>query len=296
MSALLMGRAFYADLPAHLKFTLVALADHADDDGGGIFVGQERLAVKVGASSRSVRSNVDQLTARGYLVPEGRVGSRGTNRYRLVVDKLPTLETVASAVDRKPTSDRKHLPTGSPLPAERLSTGSLRHVDRKPTSGEPSGEPSGEEQPSGKRSHVVDRLPVEAFVDTYHQLCPMLPRCLALTPKRRQHIAARLRERPLAAWEPILRALAASPFHTGENDRGWRADLDWLTRNSENGLKLLERSSVPTARTRPRAMAAGGIPMRTYEESQARAAAEAAERERRRAAWEAAQAAKGATA
>lgn len=71
----------------------------------------------------------------------------------------------------------------------------------------------------------------------------MLPRCLGLTEKRRRQITTRLRERPLEQWEQIFTLTAASSFHTGTNDRGWRADLEWLTKNSENALKILERGA-----------------------------------------------------
>lgn len=43
--------------------------------------------------------------------------------------------------------------------------------------------------------------------------------------------------------EPMLdaiRRLSTSPFHRGENDRGWKADIGWLLKSSENVTKALE--------------------------------------------------------
>lgn len=255
-----MGRVFYTDLPAHLRFTLLALADHADDEGAGVFLGKERLARKIGATVRSAYNNLRALREAGYIVHEGRLGPQGTALYRIVVARLPESDNM------KPIADRQELPTGNPLHTKSSRPAVGFTVDRQPTSSKPSVTVS-KKQPSGEPREV------EAFVEHYHRLCPMLPRCLALTAKRRQQIAARLRERPLEEWQRILALLAASKFHTGENDRGWRADIDWLTRNAENGLKLLERGADP-GKLRPVTYAAGGVRVLTYEESLARRRAE----------------------
>lgn len=98
MSAQLMGRAFYADLPPTVKLVLLALADHANDDGTGVFVGQDRLAAKCSCDERTVRRAIKRLVEMGYLeqVKRGRGPGRGhagepsqANVYRLVVEALP---------------------------------------------------------------------------------------------------------------------------------------------------------------------------------------------------------------
>ncbi len=138
VSALLMGRVFYTDLPSHLRFTLLALADHASDDGGGIFVGQDRLARKVGSSVRSVHANLCALRDRGYLEQEQRMGRNGVHCYRLNLEKLPTLEACKAPVDRKPTSDRQPTSDRKSSVENPPSTGSTASIDRKPTSDKPS--------------------------------------------------------------------------------------------------------------------------------------------------------------
>ncbi len=72
-----------------------------------------------------------------------------------------------------------------------------------------------------------------------------------LTPRRRQSLKARLREHgPHAVLEAIAN-LAASPFHCGKNDRGWRASLGWLLTSPENFQKMLELAPPPHALARP---------------------------------------------
>jgi hypothetical protein len=58
-----------------------------------------------------------------------------------------------------------------------------------------------------------------------------LPKAQKLTAERRRHAAARLKDEPdLGAWKAAILRLEASAFATGENDRGWRADFDFLIR------------------------------------------------------------------
>jgi biotin operon repressor len=145
MSGLVMGRVFYTELPAHLKLTLLALADHAEDDGTGIFVGQARLARKTGASERAVRGHIAELRELGLIEKVGRVGSRGSDKHRVVVESLPTSEQIALMFPGRPAevADRQKLPTGvqaSPRPAtQRSSTGNSQAAE---PSEEPSVEPS----------------------------------------------------------------------------------------------------------------------------------------------------------
>lgn len=49
-----------------------------------------------------------------------------------------------------------------------------------------------------------------------------------LTSDRRKKIGARLKDHSLEAWNRALEAVELSPFLLGQNDRGWRADLDFM--------------------------------------------------------------------
>lgn len=134
MSGLLAGRVYYTPLPAHLKLTLLALADEANDDGHGVFIGQKRLARKVGATDRTVRANLAVLREAGYIhrLPESHPRF-GTDQYDLDLSKLPTErdidEETSSATPPEEVSSpevgrnghRKSSvdPTGSPLPTTR---------------------------------------------------------------------------------------------------------------------------------------------------------------------------------
>jgi hypothetical protein len=67
-----------------------------------------------------------------------------------------------------------------------------------------------------------------------------LPRCVALTPKRKAALRARMAEAHWRDnWEHALTKLAASAFCTGSNDRQWKADIDFFLR-PDSVARLME--------------------------------------------------------
>jgi uncharacterized protein YdaU (DUF1376 family) len=84
-----------------------------------------------------------------------------------------------------------------------------------------------------------------------------LPRAETLTQARRRAIRRRLAEHGgPAAWTRALEALAASPHCRGRNERGWRADLDFVCQPKSFG-RLLE-GFYGTGAPVPRDVAAAG--------------------------------------
>jgi hypothetical protein len=71
----------------HLRLLLLALADHADDDGVA-WPSVERLAAKSAVSARQVQRSLQQLEAEGWLVVDRGRGRGHTSRYRLAVARL----------------------------------------------------------------------------------------------------------------------------------------------------------------------------------------------------------------
>lgn len=77
-----------------------------------------------------------------------------------------------------------------------------------------------------------------------------LPQAKTFSVTRAGKCKARLKERNLDGWAEIFRKCVSSPFLSGSSGRGWRADFDWIVRNADNGLKVLEGSYDDT-RKRP---------------------------------------------
>ena len=86
MSVRLMGSVFYLNLRPVEKLVLLALADHANDDGGQCFPSVGRIALKTSLSRRGVQKVYRRLEAKGILVP---IGQRweGMTEYRIVVER-----------------------------------------------------------------------------------------------------------------------------------------------------------------------------------------------------------------
>lgn len=66
-----------------------------------------------------------------------------------------------------------------------------------------------------------------------------LPTASKLTEARRRKLAIRLKDHGLDGWREALVKLAANRWMHGENDRGWRADFDFLLRPS-SFIRLIE--------------------------------------------------------
>lgn len=101
--------------------------------------------------------------------------------------------------------------------------------------------PDGDDQPSPKISYTK-------IAEIYNTTCGnLLPKCEALNAKRKTNIrnlcALKIRGsypfRDLAFWEGYFNDCLENQHWIGRNDRGWRADLEFLTR-TDNALKVLE--------------------------------------------------------
>jgi hypothetical protein len=68
----------------------------------------------------------------------------------------------------------------------------------------------------------------EKIVQTWNALGSPFSRIKKLTPDRKQHLSARLKEHGLAECEQALQAIHDAAFCRGENDRRWVADFDWF--------------------------------------------------------------------
>ncbi len=108
-----------------------------------------------------------------------------------------------------------------------------------------------EEAPRPKRDE-----PAEVVALWNARASESLPRVERLTASRRKAIAAALREVPLDRWGEILDRLNGWRFAAGENDRGWKASLDWLLARDKNGawnyLALLEGAKGARPKGDPR--------------------------------------------
>lgn len=139
MSVQAMAWAFSVELSPGPKFTLLALANFADEDGD-CYPGQERLAQMTGQDVRTIQRHLKAMEESGILTRRhqyredaGGRGGRTSDRYRLM------LNGVTRQNDRKPG---KGLPDTTPGGYPTSATGFPGTMPGEP-SVEPSVEPSG---------------------------------------------------------------------------------------------------------------------------------------------------------
>ncbi len=89
-----------------------------------------------------------------------------------------------------------------------------------------------------------DALTPKDILESWNIFAPQygLPTATRMTKAREGQAKARLREYPANDdWQRAFRTIAQSPWLRGENDRGWRADIDFMLQ-AKSFPKLVEGS------------------------------------------------------
>ncbi|WP_058911628.1 replication protein [Entomohabitans teleogrylli] len=98
--------------------------------------------------------------------------------------------------------------------------------------------PQGESEGQDEKSPKISPPDYQNFLAVYNQvLGDRLPNARDLTDKRRKGIKkllSRLKTPTIDGWKAYLQAFAdhAKPFYFGENKTGWRADFDFMLRET----------------------------------------------------------------
>jgi len=98
MSVKLMSMVFDADIPdtkvgdnkvssSTIKFVLLAMADHANDDGRSVYPSVGKLSKKTALADRTVRRAIDALESLGLVKATGE-SEYGTTEYRIMPGQL----------------------------------------------------------------------------------------------------------------------------------------------------------------------------------------------------------------
>lgn len=84
--------------------------------------------------------------------------------------------------------------------------------------------------------------PYETIKDLYNSICKDLSKVGSISSSRKRHLKARWKqfEYNLDTFEECFKKVQASDFCKGKNERGWQADFDWLIKNDNNMVKVLE--------------------------------------------------------
>lgn len=85
----------------------------------------------------------------------------------------------------------------------------------------------------------IDRVDYQRIVDMFNSICVSFPSVRSLSDARRKAIKARLNTYSLEQFKAMFEIAEASPFLKGQGNRNWRANFDWLIKDS-NFAKVLD--------------------------------------------------------
>ena len=125
-----MAKVFDLEVSSVEKLVLLALADHARDDGTGAYPSVERLVKKTSLSRRGVQTILRRLEDGSLIVPTGTVrGGRGsTVEYKITLDAgkgAPGALFTSSKV-RTPRPKRAHLTAKKGAPGAPEPSGTIK--------------------------------------------------------------------------------------------------------------------------------------------------------------------------
>lgn len=84
--------------------------------------------------------------------------------------------------------------------------------------------------------------PHEEIKKLYNDICKSLTPIRSLSDNRREKIRTRWKQLDfnIDNFKKVFETVENSSFCKGSNDRGWKADFDWIIKNDENIIKILE--------------------------------------------------------
>lgn len=117
-----MGAIFELDIPASEKLVLLAIADHARDDGTGCYASVDSLARKTSQSRRGVQKILRRVKQRILLVVTGHPKRGRATEYRIALENSERHSLFAAVKGR--TSFAVLVPEGANLSAQKGEPGS----------------------------------------------------------------------------------------------------------------------------------------------------------------------------
>ncbi len=96
------------------------------------------------------------------------------------------------------------------------------------------------------KNDEMESIDYSEIVGLWMKHCPELAKPTKMTDTRREKIRIRMAEMgktradQLITLETVFIKIGESEFCNGNNDRGWKADFDWVFKNESNWVKVIE--------------------------------------------------------
>ena len=206
------------------KIVLYWLADHLNGETGQCNPSINRLAECCEMSRRSVETHLQDLAASRHIAIKNTYRDKGgktSNSYMLLLSESDT-QNLRMGSAKSAHGDTQNL---------RMKNLGTLNLGNEPL------------EPNGSLSLDMPDDTKTAF-DMFNELADEigLPVAKVLSKKRKASLKARLAEAGgIEGWRSAMDKVRASPLCTGNNNRGWVADLDFILQQS-SFTKLMEGS------------------------------------------------------
>lgn len=233
------------------KLVLISLANAYNQKEGRCFPTRKQIAANASISERSVVRKLQQLEAAGWIAV---APSYDETTRRQQANEYLLLGFGSSPIGCQPvTPPHGRVSDCHPCHGEGDSSGTGEGDTVGTGEGDscvtPLKEP--EEVPEEERKKgasapsasagAVAALPIGEAYDAWSETASRhrLPEIRDRSRDRTRRLQAILRDHGLDGWRQALLALGSTGFLTGRNERGWRANFDWVTKPA-NFAKLIE--------------------------------------------------------
>lgn len=212
---------------------------------GQVVFGRKRVAETLGMTEQNVR------TALNHLKSTNEITIKTTAKFSIItITKWEKYQEGNQQTNQQVTSNQpatNHIQEGKKLRREEYKEDSHYEFEDE-FSMTPPDEHSPDQELNKKQEGKQDQdqnrdqnrdcdQAIEIYKDELGSILPV-PR--KLTASRKSKLKRRLAElKTLDAWREYCQRIRGSPFLTGDNDRGWRADIDFIL-GEENMNKILE--------------------------------------------------------
>jgi hypothetical protein len=259
------------DLTGHQKFILTLAAKFTFTNkrrGDGLWESNPALHNLFGPSERSMSRKIADMLAKNYICIEGPLSH---NRKIFIAENQKTLpiiyEVLCSQDDKimaklkdviKDDAKKNNLPFLSMFYTkygEQLYQFCLRTLpnlsnnkeEKKNKKNDNSETTEDNDKTLLSESNAFSKAKRRNFPPdngefmAYWNTKDSLPKIEQFTGGRQSRLKTRMKEPTFRDnWQAVIDKLSRSDFHTGQNERGWRADVDWLLKSDTNYVRILE--------------------------------------------------------
>ncbi|MFT7880468.1 MAG: helix-turn-helix domain-containing protein [Sulfurimonas sp.] len=241
MSFKIIGKAFDIPLKANDKLVFLVLCEYADDDTCTCYPSLSTIVRKASISKGALSYSLNVLENLGFIKREHRKRDNGSNTSTIYTVFADTV------LDEERYKKRQEL---IKKPGSNNEQGGLVQDMNNPSSDNEQGKggqsSDNEQLEPLANSNPKDnpKLTMADFLKIWNKTAEAcgLSKIVSLTDSRKEKI--RNRKSKLQNFDSIFlqacEKIKQSDFLKGVNDRGWKAEFDWIVHNDNNILKIIE--------------------------------------------------------